>query len=259
MKKPEFILGHDPLGRRPNIRVELERIRRDPLHELLHAIGFADHVIVADDRTRYQDAYMFYHLALDRYLHAMSVAARYSNGTRWRHKYCANDRKVAEQYRRMAPFLEFDLANCLLHGRILLDRVVGLSRYFLIGENLPSFTSFSDHKKFFTKLVKPYGEHEEYADFIRKNTDWFDMPLKAVRDKFVVHASPKHMRFLGYPGGSDYELDLTIMLPDREDAEKPFAKVKVILVSPLRLSHDIGYFLNWFCRYGVVALKSRHM
>ena len=257
VKKPEYILGHDPLGRRPNIRVELEQIRPDPLHELLHAIGFEAHVIVSDDRTRYQDAYTFYYLAMDRYLHAMSVAARHSRGPRRSRKYSANDRKLAEQYRRVAPFLEFDLANCLLHSRILLDRVAGLSRYFLSGKTLPSFTSFSDHKKFFTKLMKPYGEHEEYAEFIRKNTDWFDMPLKAVRDKFVVHASPKHMRLLAYPGGSGYELDLMIMLPDSEGAEKPFTNVKVIMVSPLRLSHDVEAFLNWFCRYGVASLKSR--
>lgn len=255
MNKAEYIVGHDPIGRRPNIRAELERIGRDPLHDLLHAVGFESPVIVSDDRTRYQDAYTFYYLAMDRYLHAMSVAARYSNGPRWRNRYSTSDRKLAAQYRRLAPFLEFDLANCLLHSRILLDRVVGLSRYFLNGKNLPSFTSFSDHKKFFAKLVKPYGDHEKYAEFIRSNTDWFDMPLKAVRDKFVVHASPKHMSFLGYPGGSTYELDLTIML-DGEGATKPFGNAKVIKVSPLRLSHDVESFLNWFCQYGVTFLKS---
>src|SRR5271157_1330941 len=80
------------------------------------------------------------------------------------------------------------------------------------------------------------------------------MPLKEVRDKFVVHSSPKHMRFLGYPSGG-YELDLNIILPAGENGEKPFARVKVIRVNALRLSYDVEAFLNWFCDYGLTALK----
>ena len=100
----------------------------------------------------------------------------------------------------------------------------------------------------------PYEAHEEYAQYIRNETDWFEMRLKAVRDKFVVHAAPKHMRFLGYPAGG-YELDLNIILPDGEDSQKPLAKVKLISVNALRLSYDIEKFLKWFCRYALTALR----
>jgi hypothetical protein len=82
------------------------------------------------------------------------------------------------------------------------------------------------------------------------------MPLKEVRDKFVVHAAPKHMRFLGYryPSG-EYELDLNILLPVGDDPEKPLAKTNWITVNALRLSYDIESFLIWFCQYSLAALK----
>ena len=254
--KSNFIFGNEPLGRRPNVRAELARIRRDPLQELLAVVGSGEPKLLSDDQSSYEEAFRFYYLSLYRYLHGVSVNARYEKGPRWVRKYAVHERKLAQQYRRAAPFLAYDLVNCLLHSRILLDRVVALSRHFLHGQRLPSFTSFNDHKKFFMKLVQPYGEHEEYAEFIRKHTDWFDMPLKEVRDKFVVHSSPKHMRALGYPVPNEYELHLNIMLPDSNNAENPFAKMKIITVNPLRLSYDIESFLKWFCGYGLAALKS---
>jgi hypothetical protein len=144
----------------------------------------------------------------------------------------------------------------LIHGRILLDRAIALSRHFLTGQTLPSFWSFNEHKKFFARLSTPFGGHEEYACYIRQHTNWFDMPLKFVRDKFVVHTGPKHMRFWGYPMGG-FELDLTIMLPDAIDSEKPFSRVKVVRVNALRLSYDIGEFLTWYNDYGVRSISEK--
>lgn len=255
IKNSNFIAGDEPLGCRPNVRTELARIRTEPLQELLAVIGPGSLGIISDDRSRYLQAYWFYYLSFDRYLYEASIAARYSKGPRWVRKYSPGERKLADTYNRVSPFLEYDLVNCLLHTRILLDRVAALSRYFLRGQRLPSFTSFNDHKKFFIKLAQPYGQHEEYAEYIRTGTDWFDMPLREVRDKFVVHAAPKHMRVLGYPN-SGYELDLSIILPEGVHPEKPFAKVRMIRVNPLRLSHHIETFLKWFCLYGVAALSS---
>ena len=178
-------------------------------------------------------------------------SVRRSGGTR---KYSASQQRLAEQRKQVAPFLEYDLVNCVIHTRILLDRVAALSRSFLTGQRLPSFTSFSDHKKFFTKLRVPYETHEAYAEYIRNRTDWFDMPLKEVRDKFVAHSSPKHWRFLGYPNGG-YELDLNVVLPASESGDKTSANTRMIRVNALRLSYDVEAFLKWFCDYGLAALK----
>lgn len=250
MNKRKFIFGSEPLGRRPNVRAELKRIRRDPLQKLLSIIRPVESTLLSDDYSRYEEAYFFYYLSLHRYLHAVSIAARYLNeGLRWCRNLNPNQRKLAEKHRSVRPFLEFDLVNCLLHTRILLDRVAALSRHFLRGQRLPSFTSFNDHKKFFLKLAEPYGKHEEYAEYIRNHTGWFEMPLKEVRDKFVVHCSPKHLRLLGYP--NDYELHLCIWVPVDPKAEKPLERTNLITVNPLRLSYDIEAFLKWFCKYGL--------
>ena len=260
MEKPEYIIGHEPIGRRPNVREELRRLRIDPLEKMLTLLASGAPSLYSNDLTRYQAAYEFYCLSFARYLREMSVAARYSKGLQWaRHsggpsKFSAGQRRLAEQRKQVAPFLEYDLVNCVLHTRILLDRVAALSRSFLTGQRLPSFTSFSDHKKFFTKLNVPYGTHEPYAEYIRNRTDRFDMPLKAVRDKFVVHSSPKHFRFLGYPNGG-YELDLNIMVPDDENPKKLSGKIKLIRVNALRLSYDVDAFLKWFCEYGLAGRK----
>jgi hypothetical protein len=260
MNKSELVFGHDPVGRRPNVRKELLRLRRDPLEQMLSFVSPSAPSIFSNERTRYQAAYEFYYLSLARYLREMSVAARYAKGPQWVHrsggtrKYSASQRRLAEQRNQVVPFLEHDLVNCVIHARILLDRVAALSRSFLTGQRLPSFTSFSDHKKFFTKLKMPYGAHEAYAEYIRNRTNWFEMPLKEVRDKFVVHSSPKHMRFLTYPDGG-YELDLNIILPASESCEKTSANMRVIRVNALRLSYDLEGFLNWFSDYGLAALK----
>jgi hypothetical protein len=261
MEKSQFRMGHDPIGRRPNISAELMRLGRDPLEELLEVIDAGAPHVLSNPRSRYREAYYFYFLSLDRYLREMSVAAGYSKGPKWirrsggRQQFSPGQRKLAKQYKQVAPFLEFDLVNCLIHSRILLDRVAGVSQSFLTGHNLPSFTSFTKHKKFFVDLREPYGLHEEYAEYIRKQTDWFEMPLLEVRDKFVVHAAHKHMRFLGY--GSDHELDLVIILPDDVKTEKPLASVKWITVNALRLSYDMEKLLKWMCQYGLAALKRK--
>jgi len=257
----DFLLGHKPLGRRPNIREEIKRIRRDPLLPLLEELGYDGIHVVSDDMTRYVESYWFYVLSMERYLREMSVAARYSRGPRWvrksggTEKYTPAQRKLADEYNQIGKFLELDITNCVIHTRILLDRVVSITRRFLTADRQPSYTSFSNHKKFFLKLTEPFGQHEAYAKYIREETDWFEMPIKAVRDKFIIHSAPKHLRFLGYPSGG-YELDLNITLPDAPEGNKTFSKVKMIRINALRMSYDVETFLNWLNNYGLAALKN---
>jgi hypothetical protein len=80
----------------------------------------------------------------------------------------------------------------------------------------------------------PYPDHEAYARYLRNKTHWFEMPLKAVRDKFVVHSSPKHMRFVGLP--NTWEVELVILQADGQLPEKPLSRVTPIIVNVLRMS-----------------------
>lgn len=253
-----FPLGHRPMGKRPNVRNEIARIKRDPLEPYFSQLGEDSEPILSSTISRYQDAYNLYFLALRRFFQNMSVVARYMNSAHYKRKYGGSytpyEKRIADRYREFAPYTEFDITNCLLYARILLDRVASLSRRFLSDGQLPSFTSFSDHKKFFQKLAKPYGEHEEYAQYIRTNTDWFEMPLKEVRDKFVVHSAPRHMRFVGLP--NNFEVELVIVRAEGVPPEKPLARSTPVILNPLRMSYQIEAFLHWFSAYALSATRA---
>jgi len=256
MTASEFLAGHDPIGRRPNIKQEITRIRRDPLESFVLALDEAPGLF-SSDISRYYEAYSCYVLAMQRFLENMSITARHMNGVHLKRnatsKLTPYQRRLSDKYRTLRPYLEFDIANCLLHTRILLDRVAGLSRRFLRLPRAPSFTSFSDHKKFFERQASPLPQHEDYAEYLRNHTEWFEMPIKMVRDKFVVHASPKHMRFVVLP--NSHEVQLTIVQPDKDSPDKPLAKATMIRVNPLRMSYDVEAFLKWFSAYGCTAVS----
>lgn len=243
------------IGKRPNVRLEIARVKRDPMQSFFVHIGEEINPFVSSDISRYCDAYQMYFLSVRRFMTSMSIVTRYMNGAHYKRKfggkYSSYEKAIADKYREVAPYTEFDIANCLLHARILLDRVASISRRFLRGGQLPSFTSFSDHKKFFQRLQGPYGLHEPYAQYLREYTPWFEMPLKEVRDKFVVHSAPKHSRFVGLP--NNWEVELVILRAEGKPPEKPFSKSSPVIVNVLRMSHDIEIFLNWFCAYAINA------
>ncbi|MBA5639462.1 hypothetical protein H3H37_20575 [Duganella sp. LX20W] len=254
----DFPLGHRSLGKRPNVRSEVSRVKRDPLEPWFTAMEFDLDPVISTDVSRYRDAYSLYYLSVRRFLTNMSIVTRYMSSAhyarKYRQKYSPSQRAIAEKYREVAPYTELEIINCLIHARILLDRVTSLSSHFLQVGNRPSFKSFNDHKKFFKRLTAPYGDHEPYAERIRNGTDWFEMPLKAVRDDFIVHSAPKHMRFVALP--NDFEVELMILRAEGVPPEKPLAKSTPITVSVLRMSHDIEDFLRWYCNYAVSKRSS---
>lgn len=249
-------LGHEPLLQRLNVRRELRRLAQDPMREVLDAVQPDRTVLLQDAAVRYEEAYHCFYLSLKRYLPAMSLAIRWHNGPRWAlrywQKYTPAERKLADRYNRVAPYLELDFYTCLLWARILLDRTIALSRYFIHEPELPSFTSFNQHRKFFLRRSTPYGEHEKYAAYFRDKTGWFEEPLKLARDKFVVHASPAHGKVLGFPGAG-HELSLAIFIA--EDPEKPLGKVRVLHVGIPQLADEVNEFLRWYADYAQAALR----
>jgi hypothetical protein len=250
-----FPLGHRSVGKRPNVRKEIARVKRDPIKPLFEHIGEELNPYISSEASRYFDAYNLYYLAVRRFMTSMSIMTRYMNGAYHSRKYgkpyIAYEREIARRYREVEPYMEFDITSCLIHARILLDRVASLSRHFLKDGQRPSFGSFSDHKKFFQKLQAPYGSHEPYAQYIRDHTPWFEMPLKEVRDKFVVHSAPVHSRFVGLP--NNWEVELIILRAEGIPPEKPLSRTTPVIVNILRMTHDLETFLDWFCSYAISA------
>jgi len=266
------VAGNEPIVRRLNVRNELARLRQNPLFRLLRLIGtdqtgnrslrfepdLGDSLSPAG---RFLQAYRFYYLALERALPEISVMVRgdrffkYAKG----YEYTSFQQELAKRYHPAERYIEYDLLCCILYSRILADRTIALSRYFLTEPNLPSFTSFNDHKKFFRKLQDQYGDHEQYAAHMREKTSWFDS-LKTVRDDFVVHhGKAKHYGMLGY-SGSDNDVALFFM-PHGEHMVEFETHYKGIMVqlSVRRLSRDINDFLKWFDVYGSKVLRDRQL
>lgn len=245
--------GLPPDNKRMNVRNQLRRLRDEPLYPFLERLrSTREPTFWEDEIERYQMAYWFYYLSLERLLPEMSLAVRWRNGPYWaireHRKYTDSERKLAARYNAIARYLEYDFVNCIIHTRILLDRVASLSRTFLAGGKLPSFTSFAKHRKFFLKSTHRYGDHEEYAAHIRSRTNWFGV-LKNVRDKFIVHLGPKHRKFWGIPYGRR-EVDLTLFL----DSDQNPPPRHTLTMSIHSLVREVDGFLRWFTAYGMRSL-----
>jgi hypothetical protein len=193
---------------------------------------------------------------MERALEQVSSIVRYRKGPYYVRKYGGpygpRQKRVAAKHNRLRRYLELDFFTCLFVSRILLDRAIALSRVFLIGGQLPSFTSFSDHKKFFASGARFVPGHEEYARYMREETAWFDLSIKFVRDKFFVHQGPRHTKAFTIPGwGHEDDLVLTFFLLDMERGKSDFGRrTMAVRFNPLRLSYDVEAFLKWFATYG---------
>lgn len=266
MDKKKWFTGYEALEKRLNIRNELAKFKKDPLESFLNLFNSEDRYFpFADEIYRYKEAYRFFYLSLERFLPEMSIGIRWRNGPyyalKYRAKYSQTEKKIADQYNKIAKFIEYDFFNCILHSRILLDRAISLSRFFIKNKSQPSYTSFNSHKKFFINLIENdlrYDPHEEYACYIRENTGWFEVPLKIIRDKYLVHAGPQHVRLFGYPD-MGHEFSFVVMLPNGDNPEKPLSKIKVISLSVPQLANDISKFLSWLANYGMGCLRENNI
>ncbi len=147
------------------------------------------------------------------------------------------------------PYLELDYQNLIIHSCILLDRTIAISRRFISLSKKPSFTSFSKHVEFFTKnteLVEK--EFKEYQTKIVSCLDWYTIPLKLIRDKYLMHSAERHMIYFGW-GRSKWDLEMITVIPAKSKQEKLLERVKFICFSSRRLARDIESFLKWFAEY----------
>lgn len=239
-----------------NLDFEIKRFRIDPLSSLIEFLG-VDKLLVQGDIGAYYRAFHFYALSLERVLCDISLSRRFRNQVQpfygGGRKFTQYQLSISRKYRNQRKFFELDFTNYLIHARILLDRTIRISRRFLSGKNLPSFSSFSAHKKFFKK--HPYAfkkTHPEYTKRIVKKTDWFDMPIKAIRDKLIVHNPPEHFPFLGAP--NDHDLEYLFILK-REEKHAHFGNAKWISFSARRIARDVEEFLYWYNSYALAVLE----
>jgi len=101
--------------------------------------------------------------------------------------------------------LSLDYEDFLIHSRILMDRVIFLAQFLLPRTpNRPSPTSFTEHRKFFRNTRNiPFRGDEEYAEYIRGDTQWYETLLRSYRDDFVVHdTSSRPMGSISSPSQS---------------------------------------------------------
>jgi hypothetical protein len=93
-----------------------------------------------------------------------------------------------EELEEASKTLSLDYEDFLIHSRILMDRVIFLTQFFLPRtEKKPSPTSFTEHRKFFQNAQNIPFQDDEYAKYICEKTQWYETLLRPYRDDFVVH------------------------------------------------------------------------
>lgn len=253
----EVVVGHKPVTERLNLKNEVRRFSVDPLYGFLIAIDDKYATILNGDIGRYQQSYFWYTLCLKRTLEHYSIERRWDREIRCHSSslpYSARQTQIARKRRAMNPYQELDYQNLIIHTCILLDRVIALSRRFLVGKNLPSFTSFAQHKAFLQKDPRTLdGRFHDYAEILVKTTDWFEIPVKVLRDKYLMHSAERHFCSFGWPP-EGYDRMMITVISASPHQEKILERVKVICFSPRRLARDIEAFLSWFSEFGQSSL-----
>ncbi len=252
------VVGHKAVGNSLNFNKETERFSKNHLEKLLVLFNDTSAEFTNGDIGRYLQAYSWYVLCLKRALKHISLSRRVQAGLRYHPrnvKYSSYHKELSHKYREFNQYIELDYQNLIIHSCILLDRVITLTRRFIVGGNLPSFTSFNKHKQFLKKSPNPLDmNHHAYVKYISTETDWFEIPLKVLRDKFLMHSSEKYMSFLGW-GQSNWDLEMVTVISAEKNQDELFRKVRAINFTPRRLARDIETFLKWYSNYAITTLN----
>ncbi|MGD0596856.1 MAG: hypothetical protein ABSA64_04950 [Sedimentisphaerales bacterium] len=255
-QSPDIVFGHIAVNESLNVKNEIRRLSNDPLQEYLTMLDDDQAVFFQGDIGRYKQAFSWYILSLRRVLEHCSLARRFDKELRWHPvtvKYSTRQSQIARTRKSMSSYQELDYQNLIIYACLLLDRTISLSRRFLRGKNLPSFTSFNQHKAFLRNHGKELNkDFHAYVDYIILNTEWFDIPLKILRDKYLMHSSEKHMSYFGWSTQEQWDLEMVKVISALQGQDKLLERVKVIRFSPRRLARDIEIFLHWFSQYAQI-------
>lgn len=129
-----------------------------------------------------------------------------------------SDKIVLQEYNAMLEQLRLDIETYIIYSRALMDKIA-LTAWLVIRDAQLSHRSFSDQKDWLKKPVNiPYMKNESYASLVRDRTNWFNIGLKFVRDKFVVHAFPRMLSYKVDAIGN-IQINLMELAGSKEDAE----------------------------------------
>lgn len=248
-KHPDIVVGHAAVEDSLNVQGELKRFSQNPLAPLIKNLWADSSDLIKDDIGRLTESYSWYVMCLKRCLEHMSISRRWYAEVKYHpknKKYSERQRFVSERYWSSTPYMLLDYQNLIVHACMLLDRSVTLTRRFLTGGSLPSFTSFNKHLDFLEKNPDALAsELEAYRSLILSCKPWFQVPLKVLRDKYLMHSAEEHMNFLGW-GKSDWDMELVTFIPRDPRQEKLLKDMKVICFTPRRLARDIESYLLEF-------------
>ncbi len=251
-ENPDHVVGHEPVLESLNVHSESKRFGIDPLEPIINQLKDSAAITFYGDIGRYLEAFSSYSLCIERCLNHVSLRRRFRNELEYHPHYKPYSRRqtqIANKIKLFGQYLELDYQNLIIHACILLDRTIAISRRFIFSSIKPSFTSFSKHIDFFSKnsdLVEK--ELKEYHSIIISCLDWYTIPLKLIRDKYLMHSAERHMSIFGW-GKSKWDLEMITVIPAKLKQEKLLERVKFICFSSRRLAREIESFLNSFAGY----------
>lgn len=100
--------------------------------------------------------------------------------------------EIMSQHSYAMLILHLDIEDYFIHSRILLDLLARIIHGFLQRPRYIESKSFYALKKSILKNYESMKKNfEEYADYIKNNTHWFEINLKEPRDHLIVHNTGK--------------------------------------------------------------------
>ena len=158
----------------------------------------------------------------DFYNSYMSIVKKRMEGIRKGPFLDPEEDSVLLKHMQETVYLSIDYYDFLIYSKILLDKFAYMAQ-LLTKTNLPY--RFHKQKDFLLKRENiPFKPDEEYAEYIRKETNWFDRNLKLSRDELIVHSLPFMGGIKSSPNG-----DLTLLrIGWGRDVHRSWEKLKTL-------------------------------
>ena len=249
-----------PVGESLVLSKELKLLHVDEFESLLSILPGCSSPILVGDVDRCFEAYLLYALSAERYLRELKILLKYQSGAGFKLKSTAKfsdkESKTAKEYHKIKKYIKLDLTNTIIRARILLDKIAVLSRYLADTPDQWPVRSFADQCKKFKSDGHSFNKEDPYVKYICKETGWFEIPLKLIRDDYIVHRSKPHLAHDGLHWGENNQFTDLIFVVMNHELNGEYAHV---IFSIRRLIRNLHEFLTWFSGYGKDQLYQRSL